>query len=106
MAGHGCGECGGVAGHTLACPHGPGPADAPTADELYAVAAALEFPEIAIEIPSRSRPVIVPGRRLAWIGFIQWAARRPEAATAAFHALEAFGAAWRAEAPTAAEVGG
>lgn len=106
MASHGCDECGGVAGHTLACSHGPGPADAPTADDLYGAAAALEFPELEVVLPNRNRPVVVPGRRQAWIGFIGWVTRRPEAASAAFAALEAYERTWRAEAPTLAEVVG
>jgi hypothetical protein len=101
-----CSSCGGVSGHTVRCPHGPGPAPAPTFAELWAVVAALEFPAMEVPLPGRERPVQVPGRRLPWRGFLEWAARRPEAAVAVWTALEAYEQRWRAEAPTPAEVVG
>jgi len=100
----GCADCGGLSGHTIRCPQGPGPAEAPTFEELWAVVSALEYPELAITIPGRDRPVEVPGRALAWAGFLRWAARRSAAALATFEALEAFEASWRAQAPTPEEL--
>lgn len=98
-----CPACGGSAGHTPACSHGPGPAEFPAPEEVWAVAAALEFPQVAVQLPSRPRPVIVPGRAAAWKGFLSWAAGRPEALLATFEALERFEAAWRLEAPVPPE---
>jgi hypothetical protein len=96
----GCADCGGLSGHTIRCPQGPGPAEAPTFEELWAVVSALEYPELAVRIPGRDRPVEVPSRPLAWRGFLRWASRRPAAALATCECLEAFERAWRAEAPT------
>lgn len=98
-AGRPCPECGGQVGHTIRCSQGPGPAEAPSAQELWEVVACLEFPEVEIRLPDRG-PVQVPGSRLAWRAFIEWACRRSEAAVAVFEALETFERTWRAEAPT------
>ncbi len=87
----GCRNCGGVAGHTIRCPHGPGPAEHPAPADVLGVAAALEWPELRIG------RYFVAGRRAAWEAFCR--VPTPEKLSAAFEALERFEAAWRAEAP-------
>ncbi len=94
-----CTECRGVAGHTIRCPHGPGPATAPSVAELMMAAGALEWPALAVRVPDRDRPIVVGGARRAWAAFMRWCEIRPSYALAAWDALERFEAAWRAEAP-------
>lgn len=100
-----CPACGGLAGHTIRCEreHGPGPAEFPAPEEVWAVAAALEFPELEVRLPGRARPVVVPGRATAWKGYLSWASGRPEALLATWQALERFEVAWRNEAPVPPE---
>ncbi len=92
-----CSSCGGYSGHALACPHGPGPTDGPSPEDLLAVAATLEWPEL------RVGRYFIAGKRAAWEAFAR--VPRPEKLVVALEALERFEATWRAGAPTPAEVG-
>jgi hypothetical protein len=87
----------------LACPHGPGPAEAPSAAEILGVAAVLEWPAVKVEVPGRS-PLHVPARERAWRLTAAWAERHPPVAVALLEGLEAFERCWRAQAPTPEEV--
>lgn len=91
-----CTECGGGSGHTIRCPKGPGPADAPTPADVLGAAAALEWPEL------RAGRYFVAGNRASWVAAVRLP--RPERLRALFEALEEYERRWRAEAPTLVEV--